>query len=39
MDYEQDPFVYITMEYYTFKKFYGVIINISALKKFTTGYR
>ena len=37
-DYKQDPFTYITIEYYTPKKFYGVIINISALKKSTIGY-
>ena len=39
MDYKQDPFVYITTEYYTPKKFYGVIINTGASKKSTIGYR
>ena len=38
-DREQDPFIYITIEYYTPKKFYGVIINIGAFKKSTAGYR
>ena len=38
IDREQDPFVYITTEYYTPKEFYGVIINISTSKKSTTGY-
>ena len=37
-DYEQDLFAYITTEYYTPKEFYGIIINTSASKKFTTGY-
>src|ERR1700734_3773728 len=39
MDYKQDLFVYITIERYTPKEFYGVIINIGAFKKFTIGYR
>ena len=38
IDYEQDLFIYITTEYYTFKEFYSIIINISASKKFTIGY-
>ena len=37
-DHEQDPFIYITTEYYTPKEFYGVIINTGASKKSTTGY-
>jgi hypothetical protein len=37
--YKQDPFIYITIERYTSKEFYGVIINISAFKKFIIGYR
>ena len=39
MDYKQDPFIYIIIEYYTPKEFYGVIINIGTLKKSTAGYR
>jgi len=39
IDYKQDPFVYITIERYTPKEFYGVIINIGASKKSTVGYR
>jgi hypothetical protein len=31
--------MYITIKCYIFKKFYGVIINIGAFKKFTIGYR
>jgi len=38
IDYEQDPFIYITTERYTPKEFYGVIINIGASKKSTIGY-
>ena len=38
MDRKQDPFIYITIEYYTPKEFYGVIINIGTSKKFTIGY-
>jgi hypothetical protein len=38
-DCEQDPFIYIIIERYTSKEFYSVIIDISAFKKFTTGYR
>src|ERR1700721_1368915 len=37
-DHKQDLFVYITMERYTPKEFYSVIIDISASKKSTTGY-
>ena len=39
MDYKQDLFIYITTERYTPKEFYSVIINISAFKKSTAGYR
>ena len=39
IDHEQDPFAYITTEYYTLKEFYSVIINIGAFKKSTIGYR
>ena len=39
MDRKQDLFVYITIEYYTLKELYGVIINIGAFKKSTIGYR
>jgi len=35
---EQDLFIYITMERYTPKEFYGVIIDIGAFKKSTIGY-
>ena len=38
MDREQDLFVYITIECYTPKEFYGVIIDIGASKKSTAGY-
>jgi len=38
MDREQDPFAYITIERYTPKEFYGVIIDIGASKKSTIGY-
>jgi len=38
MDREQDPFAYITIERYTPKEFYGVIIDISTSKKSTAGY-
>ena len=38
-DREQDLFIYIITECYTPKEFYGVIINISASKKSTAGYR
>ena len=38
-DREQDLFAYITIERYTPKEFYGVIINIGASKKSTIGYR
>jgi len=39
IDYKQDLFTYITTERYTPKEFYGVIINTSASKKSTIGYR
>ena len=39
MDHKQDPFVYITIECYTLKEFYSVIIDIGVLKKSTAGYR
>ena len=38
MDYKQDLFVYITIERYTPKEFYGVIIDTNAFKKSTAGY-
>jgi len=38
MDRKQDLFAYITIERYTPKEFYGVIINTGASKKSTTGY-
>ena len=38
-DREQDLFVYITIERYTPKEFYSVIINTGASKKSTVGYR
>ena len=38
-DYKQDLFIYITIEYYTPKEFYGIIIDIGASKKSITGYR
>ena len=38
-DRKQDPFAYITIEHYTSKEFYSVIINIGAFKKSTIGYR
>ena len=38
IDYKQDLFIYIIIKYYTPKEFYGVIINISAFKKFIIGY-
>ena len=37
-DCEQDLFIYITIECYTPREFYGVIINIGAFKKSTVGY-
>ena len=37
-DREQDLFVYITIERYTPKEFYSVIIDIGASKKSTIGY-
>ena len=39
MDRKQDPFAYITIECYTPKEFYGVIIDIGTSKKSTAGYR
>src|ERR1700727_1826550 len=39
IDYKQDLFAYITIERYTPKEFYGVIINIGTSKKSTAGYR
>ena len=39
IDRKQDLFAYITIEHYTPKEFYSVIINISAFKKFIIGYR
>ena len=38
-DYKQDLFVYITIECYTPKEFYSIIINIGIFKKSTIGYR
>jgi hypothetical protein len=38
IDCKQDLFAYITIERYTPKEFYGVIIDIGASKKSTTGY-
>ena len=38
-DYKQDLFAYITIERYTPKEFYSVIIDIGASKKSTIGYR
>jgi len=38
IDYKQDLFTYITIERYTPKEFYGVIINIGTSKKSTVGY-
>src|ERR1700722_9298302 len=39
IDYKQDLFAYITIERYTPKEFYGVIIDIGVSKKSTVGYR
>ena len=39
IDRKQDLFIYITIEYYTPKEFYSIIINIGASKKSTIGYR
>ena len=39
IDCKQDLFVYIITERYTFKEFYGVIIDTSTFKKFTAGYK
>ena len=38
IDHKQDLFIYITIERYTPKEFYGVIIDIGAFKKSTIGY-
>ena len=38
-DHEQDLFIYITIERYTPKEFYGIIINIGTSKKSIIGYR
>ena len=38
-DHKQDLFAYITIEHYTPKEFYSVIIDINASKKSTVGYR
>src|SRR6266705_1993197 len=38
-DYKQDLFAYITTERYTPKEFYSVMIDTSASKKSTAGYR
>ena len=39
IDRKQDLFIYIIIEYYTPKEFYGVIININAFKKSIISYR
>ena len=39
IDHKQDPFTYITIERYTPKEFYGIIIDTGASKKSTVGYR
>src|SRR6266576_185460 len=39
MDYKQDLFVYITIECYTPKEFYSIIIDTGASKKSTASYR
>ena len=38
IDHKQDLFAYITIERYTPKEFYGVIIDIGVSKKSTIGY-
>ena len=38
VDYKQDLFAYITIECYTPKEFYGVMIDIGASKKSIAGY-
>ena len=38
-DHKLDPFVYITIECYTLKEFYSIIININAFKKSAAGYK
>ena len=37
-DREQDPFAYITIERYTPKEFYSVMIDTGVFKKSTIGY-
>src|SRR6266705_5457756 len=39
IDYKLDLFIYITIERYTPKEFYGVIIDTGTSKKSTAGYR
>ena len=39
IDCKQNLFIYIIIEYYTPKEFYGVIINIGISKKSTVGYK
>src|SRR6266702_2874258 len=39
MDHKQDLFAYITIERYTLKEFYSIMINTSAFKKSTINYR
>ena len=39
IDYKQDLFIYIIIKYYTLKKFYNIIIDISAFKKFIINYK
>ncbi len=35
---ERDPFAYITTDWYTNKEFYGIMIDIGALRQSTAGY-
>ena len=39
IDCKQNLFIYIIIKRYTLKKFYSIIININAFKKFTAGYK
>ncbi len=39
IDYKQDLFAYITIECYTPKEFYSIMINTGTSKKSTAGYR
>jgi hypothetical protein len=39
INYKQDLFVYITIEHYTPKEFYGVIIDIGIFKKSIIDYK